>query len=135
MKRKMLVIAGSLLVLVMLGVGCQPNPGEDPTEARLEQACADWCAAAVPCSTYYAEQQQFNDRETCEASCQSYADMVHEQYGDTCVDVVLDDRECAADLTCEEFVAYEEYSFSEPPSITPPPCAEEVLALINGCDI
>lgn len=127
--RNLLVFASLLLV------NCQPSPSDPMVDTRLEQACTDWCEAAVPCSTYYAEQQQFDDLESCEASCRLYAEMVQEQNGESCYDIVLDDRECASALTCEEFVAYEEFSFAEPPSITPPPCGDEVQALINGCDV
>lgn len=122
-----------LLVFTFFVVACQPPQKEDPQQARMEQACADWCEAAVPCSMYYSEQQGFDDRASCEESCTIYAEQVLDELGSSCLDVILDDRECAAQLTCEEFVSYEEYSFDEPPSVLPVPCGDEVAAHLTEC--
>lgn len=123
-----------LLIIPMLTLACQPpKKGEDPQQVRTEQACADWCEAAVPCSSYYAESHDFDDQTSCEESCTLYAERVLDELGSSCLDVILDDRECAAALTCEEFVSYEEYSFGEPPSLLPVPCDEEVAAHLTEC--
>lgn len=121
------------LIVAALLVACQPPASPDPQQERLEQACADWCDAAVPCSNFYAMKWSFDDLESCESSCISYAQSVRDELGESCFEIVLDDRECASELTCEEFTAYEEYASDEPPSILPPPCQEEVAAQLDGC--
>lgn len=117
----------------MLILACQPDTSEDPQQARIEEACAAWCEVAVPCSEYYAPQQNFDDQASCESTCAVYVERVSDELAESCLDVILEDRECSATLTCEEFVAYEEFSFAGPPSIVPVPCAEEVSAKLDGC--
>lgn len=123
-------------LLVSFLLACRASDTSDAVEAeaaRLEQACTDWCVAAVPCSTLYATYRSFSDIESCESSCLDYAESIRDELGESCFEIVLDDRECAAELTCEEFTAYEQYSFDEAPSILPPPCQEEVAAQLDGC--
>lgn len=122
------------LLFGALILACSPQePNDDPEQARIEEACVDWCEVAVPCSEYYAPQQNFDDIASCEEACVLYVDRVRDERPASCLEVILEDRECSAALTCEEFVAYEELSFSEPPSVVPVPCAEEVSAKLDGC--
>lgn len=81
-------------------------------------------------SVHYAgpEWGNFTTQAACEDVCTSRIETktgLHEE----CFDLILDGRECAAALSCEDFKQYENWAFAEP-SVYPPPCLAEQQALI-----
>jgi hypothetical protein len=113
-----------------VGIGaCQKVDGDPIDMTRLRDGCEAWCQVAVPCSVHYAgpEWGNFSTQAECEEACTSHVEFKTELHSN-CFDLILDDRECAAALSCEEFRDYENWAFVEP-SAYPPPCLEEQQAL------
>jgi hypothetical protein len=119
-----------LLFVVAVGVGACHQKDDDPIDMkRLREGCEAWCEVAVPCSVHYAGPGwgNFSTQAECEEACTSDVEFKVEFY-EGCFDLILDDRECAAALSCDEFRDYENWAFGEP-SAYPFPCVEEQEAL------
>lgn len=130
-----------MLGLVLGLLGCAGRNGDDGDaheshdEARLNAACEAWCEVAVECSVYYASPEwfDFSTSSECEEACIGHALYVTQQ-NDVCFGIVLNDRECSARLTCEEFESYENWS-SGRPATQPVPCLEEIQAHVESCNL
>ena len=68
----------------------------------------------------------------CEESCQDFVKVKGENYG-PCFDLILDARECAAALACDEFQNFEDYAFAQPYEF-PVACEGEWNAMFPLCD-
>ena len=98
----------------------------------MEATCEAWCEVAVPCSVHYASSEwgpEFTTQTECEDACLDRYEMRMKQYPGVCFEPYLADRECAAELSCEDFKQYENSAFNQPVSVWPPPCYEEQMAL------
>jgi hypothetical protein len=109
------------------------DAGDDGFDtARLHDACEAWCQVAVPCSENYALNWGFSTQAECEDGCIINVEHRADEYAE-CFDIVLDVRECAAALTCEEFKQYENWSFGDPTDF-PVSCLEEQQEAQTDCN-
>lgn len=125
----------SLFVLCsLLASSCIRKVDVDES-ARLYAACEAWCEVAVPCSEHFAGPTwgDFSTKSECEDVCRQDVEYLTEK-NPACFDIVLDLRECAAALTCEEFKNYENWSFVKPWS-PPLKCMEEEVARRHNCNL
>jgi hypothetical protein len=126
-----------LLVCVLFAGACLRKANGDVDDdgfdtARLHDACEAWCQVVVPCSDNFAPRWEISTQAECADAC--IFDVEHRSAeAAACFDIILDVRECAAALTCEEFKQYENWSFNEP-SDFPPPCLEEQQEAQTECN-
>ncbi len=122
-------------VLILAAVSCHRKIADDGSDAaRLDEACDAWCQIAVPCSVHFAgpEWGNFSTQAECQDACTANVENAT-ALNDECFDIILDARECAATLSCEDFKDYEAWSFAEP-SPFPVPCLEEQQAVSYNCN-
>ena len=121
-----------LLSLTVASVSaCGPKLSNDDSSLdlqRMEVACKAWCELAVPCSVHFAgpEWGEFTTQAECESMCTGHVEFTQEGIP-ACFDLILEVRECAAVLTCDEFRNYENWAFLESHT-QPVRCIEEAIA-------
>jgi|GEM_PF-2335417 len=126
-----------LLSLTVASVSaCGPKLSNDDNSLdlqRMEVACKAWCELAVPCSVHFAgpEWGEFTTQAECESICTGHVRSKQEALP-ACFDLILDVRECAAVLTCDEFRNYENWAFLEG-YVNPVRCIEKQEAA-KSCD-
>jgi hypothetical protein len=125
----------SLVCLLFAGACLRKANGEADDDgadtARLHETCEAWCQVAVPCSDNYAQIWSFSTQAECEHACVVDAEHKAAEFA-VCLDIVLDVRECAAALACEDFKQYENWAFGEPNFS--PSCVEEHQAAMSDCN-
>ena len=127
------------LAAVAAALACQAQ--RDPTEAEvldtdlMERTCEAWCETAVECSVHYAgpEWGNFTTQAECEQTCVLHITSTVERVDGSCLDRLVNHRECGASLTCEEFESYENYAFNEPLDQFPPCKAEHDELTKTAC--
>ncbi len=124
-----------LCFLLFTGFSCHRKADDDGSaRERLHNTCEAWCQVAVPCSMHFAgpEWGDFSTQTECEDVCTANIEIRAEK-SDECFDIILDVRECAAALTCEEFKKYEVWAFSDPIAF-PVSCIEEQQLELERCN-
>jgi hypothetical protein len=118
-----------VLLFVIALAGCHKQPDDTFDEARVDASCEAWCEVAVPCSTHFKEQWEFSNQPECVAECKWHVEYAYKD-NEACFDLVLDERECAAELSCEDFQTYEDFAFEglQGPNLA---CTEERVAGAN----
>jgi hypothetical protein len=121
-------------LILLASIRCEPKADTSSDQERLETACEAWCQVAIPCSVHYAgpDYGDFTTQAECEIFCASNIEEVAARRPE-CFDIIVDDRECAGGLSCEDFKHYENWGFGEM-SKFPFECHEETRTILEQCN-